>query len=114
MDIPSIVRGDRAPDMLITISDERDDADFSTLTAADCTIVGEMDDVILFERQAADLEVAPDSKSAVVRASWLPDDVDTAGRLWVQVRVNWSGSLPQTFPRGSALPVDIRRAAGDD
>lgn len=101
------------PDMLITISDAREGADFSVLTAADCTVIGEMDGAVVFERPASALTPAEDNKSAEVRAPWQATDTDTAGRMWVSVRVTWPGSLPQTFPRNAPLAVDIVRAAGD-
>lgn len=110
---PELVRGDVMPDMLITISDAREDADFSVLTAGDCIVVGEMDGTVVFEKPATVIDVAADNNSAVVRRPWDAEDTDVDGILWVRVRVNWPGNKQQTFPRGAPLRVDIVRAAGD-
>lgn len=106
-------RGSVKPDLSITISDASSQADFSSLATSDVHIVGEMHGSIVFDSTATSLEVAADNKSAIVRRAWAPEDVGTAGHLWVRVRVDWGAGLPQYFPAAGPLRIDIVHAPGD-
>lgn len=106
-------RGAVKPDLQVTIGDSTGTADFSSLTPDKVFVVGEMDEQVIFDSPATSITPAPDGKSAIVKRAWAPADVDTAGRLWVQVRVMWTASAPQWFPSSGPLRVDIVRAPGD-
>lgn len=106
-------RGDLKPDLEITISDNRDAADFSVLTASACRIIGEMDGAVVVDDLADTISVATGNKSAIVKRAWEVGETDIAGRLWFTVVVTWPDGDPQTFPRHGALPLDIGRFPGD-
>jgi hypothetical protein len=111
--IPTLTRGDLKPDVVITISDSRADADFSDLTTANVRVIGEINGVEVFNSLATVVTPAEDGKSAEVRRAWSAGDTDVVGRMWVRVVVTWPGGPPQTFPKGTPPYLDIRRAAGD-
>lgn len=106
-------RGDLKPDLEITISDARASADFSTVAASACRIIGEMDGVVVLNDTADTITVAADNKSATVKRAWAAGETDTAGRLWLAVEVDWGAGAPQTFPRAGSLYLDIERDLGD-
>ncbi len=112
-DHPQIARGDLKPDIVMTISDARQDADFSILTASDVRIVGEMEDAVIFDSTVDSITPAQDNKSAILRRAWATGDTDEAGVLWVRAIVSWPGAKPQSFPRTGPLRIDIGRSAGD-
>lgn len=108
--IPTRRRGDTAPPLNVTISDDADEADFSTLTAADVMIHVELDGTKVIEDPASDVTPAVDGKSATVVRNWADGDLDTIGRYWISIYVTpWD----QTFPDDGPLRLDVVRAAGD-
>lgn len=111
--IPTMTRGDTQPDLAVTISDTRASADFSVLVASDCRIQVERDGILIVDSPATAITIAADNKSAIVSRPWGVGETDIAGRLWVQVEVNWPGAKPQTFPDDGPLRLDIGRAPGD-
>lgn len=108
--IPTRRRGDTAPALNVTISDDGDEADFSTLTAADVIVMVEREGVLVIEDQASGYTAAPDTKSATVVRNWEDGDLDIVGRYWISLYVTpWD----QTFPDDGPLRLDVVRAAGD-
>lgn len=108
-----ITRGDRKPPLEITIADADEAATFSSLSASACLIQGELDGVVVINAQPDSYTPAPDNKSAVLRREWGVGETDVEGRLWLSVEVTWPDGRKQTFPGGSRLYIDIRRAPGD-
>lgn len=109
----TMTRGDLKPDAVITISDARSDADFSTLTPQEVLVIGEMAGVEVINAHPTAVTAAADGKSAEVRYAWATGDTDVVGRMWLRVVVTWPDGDPQTFPKGTPLYLDIRRAPGD-
>jgi hypothetical protein len=109
----TLTRGDLKPDAVITISDARDDADFSGLDVGQCMIIGEMDGEVVFGDPPDSVVPAGDGKSALVTRAWKTGDTDESGRMYVWVLVTWGATAPQHFPQDTPLIVDIRRAPGD-
>lgn len=108
--MPSMVRGDRTPDILITISDARSEADFSTLQAQDVVVKVEQNGALIVDDQCDSIVVSEDNHSADVRRAWADGETDAIGRCWVSVYVvPWD----QTFPDDGPLRFDVGRAAGD-
>jgi len=112
-DIMTITRGDLEPDIVITVTDTRSDANFAGLTAAQCRVIGELGGVVVLDRQPDSVEVPVDGKSATLRYSWALGETDQGGRMYIRARVNWPGVRGETFPRRGPLKVDIRRKPGD-
>jgi len=113
-DIMTITRGDLEPDIVITVTDNRADANFIGLTAAQCHVLGELDGNVVLDGIADTVTVAQDGKSAVLRYSWAVGDTALPGRMYVRARIDWPGVRGETFPRKGPLKVDIRRKPGDD
>ena len=111
--IHEMTRGDLLPELEIVIADSAGDADFSSLTANACYLVAEMDGIEVIDAVFDSIAVAQDLKSATLKRAWVAGETDTVGRMYLSVRVNWPGGVPQTFPEGAPLRLDIRRAAGD-
>lgn len=112
-DIMTVTRGDLEPDIVITVTDTRSDADFTGLTAAQCRVLGELGGQVVLDRQPDTVTPSQDGKSAIIRYSWQAGDTDLPGRMYVRARVNWPGVRGETFPRKGTLRVDIRRKPGD-
>lgn len=108
----TLTRGDRTPTPVITIGDERDDADFSSLTTDDVWFRAEMNGVLVINGHPDSIEPSVDNKSLTVTREWQDTETDVSGRMYIWVTVDWPTG-PQTFPE-SPLILDIRRAAGDD
>lgn len=113
-DVMTITRGDLEPDIVITVTDTRADANFIGLTPAQCHIIGELNGAVVLDGLADTVTVAQDGKSAVLRYSWASGDTLVPGRMYVRARIDWPGVRGETFPRRGALKVDIRRKPGDD
>lgn len=112
-EIRTLVRGSTEPDLEITITDSRQNADFTGLTAGACRVLVEQDGVLIVDDTADDVDVAPDGKSAVVKRAWGFGETDVAGRCWVSVEVEWAPDRTQTFPDEGPLRLDIGRAPAD-
>lgn len=110
---PVMTRGDRKPALTITLSDARSNANFAAITAADVTVIGEMDGAVVFSGTPDLFTPAADGKSATIRREWAIGDTAVAGRLWVTVVVEWPTDVPQSFPDDGPLRIDIIRAPGD-
>lgn len=109
-DIPTLTRGDTSPALTMTIGDARQDADFSTLTAADVKVQATLDGVLKIDSPVTSFTPAADTKSATIRRAWGSTDTDTAGHMWIRVYVvPWK----QHFPDDGALRLDIEPAPGD-
>lgn len=109
----SMTRGDLKPDLEITISDGDGVADFSGLDVGDCTVICEINGVVVVEDPPTSVTPAQDGQSAVVVRQWVAGETDEVGRMWCVVEVDWGTDKPQTFPQDSALRLDIGRASGD-
>jgi hypothetical protein len=48
----------------------------------------------------------------VVAYEWVLGDTDTVGDYTAEIKVNWPGSLPQTFPANSYMTVSVRKELG--
>ena len=108
-----ITRGDRKPTLEITIADADEAATFSSLTRSACRIKGELDGVVIIDAEPDSYVPAPDNKSATLRREWGVGETDNEGRLWLSVEATWPDGRKQTFPGGTRLYIDIRRAPGD-
>lgn len=108
--IPTRVRGDSSPPLSITISDNRDDADFSTVDASDVMILIEHEGLTVVNAQATSITPSPDNKSAQVVRNWSDGELAEVGRYWVSVYIT---TWDQTFPGSGPLRLDVVRAAGD-
>lgn len=110
---PTITRGDLQPDLAVMVGDDEGFADFTTITPADCIVLGEMNDVLVVNDQPTTCEASLDGKTMLVVREWVAGETDLAGRMHVTVRVLWPGGEPQTFPDDTPLILNIRRRAGD-
>lgn len=109
----TLARGDRKPDAVITISDTRADADFTSLTTGTCWVVAEQDGAIVFRAHPDSVAVNADSKTAQIRRAWGEGETNNVGRMYIWVEVEWPDGTVQHFPKGTPLVVDIRRKPGD-
>lgn len=107
---PTLVRGDTQPALSMTISDAREEADFSTITAGDVVIQIEQGGTLIVDGPCDTIKPAADNKSAIVSRAWAAGDTDIAGRCWVTAVVTPWG---QTFPDDGPLRLDITRRPGD-
>ena len=112
--ITTMTRGDRKPDATITLSDARNDANFSTLALDKITVIGERNGSVVFSGHPASIAPSQDGKSAVIVRPWQVGDTDVSGRMYITVVVQWPDGTEQTFPNDSPLSLDIRRKPGDD
>lgn len=108
-----IVRGDRKPDLQVTLSDAASAATFASVTPSMVRVVAEMDGLRVIDAQPDSVTPSVDGKTAVVKRAWADGDTDEVGRMWITVVVTWPGADPQSFPADGPLRLDIARAAGD-
>jgi hypothetical protein len=89
-----VYTGDLLPDLTITCLDGDTGVDLTT--ADDVLVVAAQNGVQLFNRSVVG------GVDGVVTVPWQSGDTDTAGSIFVEVRVIWSGGKPQTF-----RPVEV-------
>lgn len=112
-DVPEIVRGDRKPDLEVTIGDAAGDAVFTGLDASKVRLVAEQNGIVVINDNVDSVTPATDGKSAVVHRAWGSGETDVPGHMWLSIVVAWTVGEVQTFPADGPLRLDITRAAGD-
>lgn len=108
-----MTRGSLKPDLQVTIGDDSDTADFSTLTVADIRIVAEQNGLTVVDGPITLLDVSTDGHEATVSRAWQDGETDLQGRMWISVVVAWESGKEQWFPADGPLRLDINRAPGD-
>lgn len=92
--------GDLKPDLKVILSAAEP---VDATTASDVRILGQRDDVVIFDREPA--SVAVDGDTSVVTMVWESGDTDQRGRIGIEVEVMWSGSKPQTFRADGGVDI---------
>ena len=95
----TIKRGDRKPDLTLTVTNAGAPVDLTSASAVRLLIRAKNDR----SGGAPYLDVALAGRPAngVLTYAWGASDTATAGSYDVEVEVTWPGSLKQTFPGGA-------------
>lgn len=104
MAIMYIKRGDTAPSLQSTLTDNGETLDLTSATAI--RVIGAQGGAVLFDRTAAG------DDSGVVTMPWDAADTATIGVIFVEWEVTWPNGTIQTFPAGGYQRVSVTRDLG--
>lgn len=112
-----IKRGDLTPIFVATLTDV--DATGATVPvdltdATSVHVLAWLNNEPLFDRTV--VPAGGDITQGIVRMAWqaaageTPGDTDVAGDIYIEVRVTWVSSKPQTFPPDGWMVVSVRES----
>jgi hypothetical protein len=95
-----MLQGSLEPALVVTLTDGAGDP-VPLSEATSIHVRGELQSEQAFLR-----DVGSASDNGVVTMNWEAGDTDEAGRLWIDVRVVWTGNRPQWFRAAEVVDID--------
>lgn len=102
----TIYTGDLERPLVIELADDDGPIDV-TQPGTTVRVIGRQDGAYIFTRTNPDITTESDGTTSTVTMPWQTGDTDTAGRIEIEVKIDWAGSRPQTIrPRDDVLVIE--------
>lgn len=108
-----IKRGDLEPPLEVTLSDKRDEVDFTTVTTGMVTVHLWLNEAEIVNGPPTSVLSQDAGKGLIVKRAWQSGETDDSGRAYGYCVVAWPGGRQQSFPADGYFILEIRKDPGD-